>query len=45
MVQAGTEDMCYVMIERFSTTKDEEMYNAISYELALRRVAALGSST
>jgi len=45
IVQAGTEDMCYVMIEKFTTTKDAEMFNAMSYVLLLRRVVALGSST
>jgi hypothetical protein len=45
IVQAGTEDMCYVLIERFTTTKNDEMYNAIDYSLVLRRAMALGSST
>ena len=44
IVQAGTEDMCYVMIESFQTTKNEEMFNAISYRLRLRRVLALGET-
>jgi len=44
IVQAGLEDMCYVMIERFNTTMTEEMFNAIQYELILKRVMALGSS-
>jgi hypothetical protein len=45
IVQAGTEDMCYVLVERFTTTKNDEMFNAIDYSLVLRRVMALGSST
>jgi hypothetical protein len=44
IIQAGTEDMCYVMIERFTTRKNDEMFNAIEYDLVLRRVVALGSS-
>lgn len=43
IVQAGTEDMCYVMIEQFTTTKDEDKYNAIEYQLTLKRVIPLGS--
>lgn len=44
IVQVGTEDMCYVMIERFTTKKNEQMFNAIEYTLVLRRVIPLGSS-
>lgn len=44
IVQAGTEDMCYVMIESFQTAKSEDMFNAISYRLRLRRAIPLGST-
>lgn len=44
VVQVGTEDMCYVMIESFTHGKTDEMFNAISYSLKLRRVAQLGTT-
>jgi hypothetical protein len=45
IIQAGLEDMCYVLIERFTTRKNDEQFNAIDYELVLRRAVPLGSST
>lgn len=38
---AGWEDMCYVMVENFTYSRSEEMFNAIQYNLKLKRVAPL----
>lgn len=44
ILQAGYEDMCYILIERFHWDKPENMVNAINYSLTMRRVLPLGSS-
>lgn len=38
---AGWEDQCYVMIENFQYSRSEDMFNAIQYQLKLKRVAPL----
>lgn len=38
---AGWEDMCYVMVENFTYSRSEEMFNAIQYSIKLKRVAPL----
>jgi hypothetical protein len=43
IVKVGYEDMCYVMVDSFTTTKSEDMFNAINYSLILKRVTPLGS--
>jgi hypothetical protein len=44
IIKAGYEDMCYVMVDQFQTTRTDTKYNAIDYQLILKRVTPLGSA-
>lgn len=45
VILAGWEDMCYVMVENFTYSRSEDMFNAIQYSLKLKRVTPLLSSS
>ena len=44
IIQAGFEDMCYVILSNFQVIKTADMTNAITYQLRMNRVIPLGSS-